>query len=83
MAAEVGELCVVGVFPLASIPGFLDVYFGFVRCIYFSSPLSVFVLDLYIHFLNVYCLVSCYLLLTKPDLRCVFFYTFRLRLSSD
>jgi hypothetical protein len=73
MAPLEGELCVVGVSRLASIPGYLDVYFGFVRYIYISSPLSVFVLGLYIHFLYVYCLVSRYLLLTKPDLRCLYF----------
>jgi hypothetical protein len=69
MAPAVGELCVVNVSRLASIPGSLDGYCGFCLMYVFSSFLSVFVLGIYIHSLNFYCIVSYYLLLTKPDLR--------------
>jgi hypothetical protein len=54
------------------IPGFMDGYFGFCLMYLFSSPLSVFVLGLCTHFLNCYFIVSYYLLLTKPDIRCLY-----------
>jgi hypothetical protein len=46
----VGELCFVGVSHFTSVPGFLDGYLGFCFEYLISSPLFIFVLGLYIHF---------------------------------
>jgi hypothetical protein len=70
MAPVLGKLCIQGVSCLTTIPGFLDGYFGFCFMYLFPSPLSVFILGLYIHSHNFY--ISYYLLLTKPGLRCLY-----------
>jgi hypothetical protein len=55
-----------------SVPGVLYEYLGICLMCFCLFPLSVFVLGLYLHSLNFYCIVSCYLLSTKPHFRCLY-----------